>query len=377
MRGEILDAKLLRSRAQQIVENMPFLTSFFFRAGGRPSLIEPGLCRLLEALPDLTRIHLPMDHFLPHLMYRLSRISRLRCLDFSFPGSQRDPSQHNRQFVPRLDSNAFPALQKFTLFATLPEMQSFLLHENSPTLNLTTLSLAFCYNGYSHSLRDLMENLAMVSPALESLTFYTEYDILPRVAFTDFSAVLKFPCLSEFTLSGDTEMAFSDEEAEQLASHWPHLIRLDLSPDFPFSTSCELTLRSLAHFARYCPKLKVLGLCVDTEFDIPSHTEAHRFTALEELNLTMSPIYSSHKIVRFITASLPDTAQFYFVADDHDEAEPFSETWKRVDETVAAVLEARKETRVETIRGVRAEMEDLRRENAALRSQIQKGQGSS
>lgn len=171
-------------------------------------------------------------------------------------------------------------------------------------------------------------------------------------------------------------MAFSDEEAEQLASRWPHLIALDLGPVLPLSTSCQLTLRSLAHFARHCPKLNHLGLCVDTEFDIPSHIEAHRFTALETLELSLSPIHSSHEVARFIAACLPDTAEFYCVTDSPGEAGPFGETWQRVEETVAAVLEARKETRTEITRGMKAEMENLRSENAALRMQILQGEGS-
>lgn len=370
MDGEILDAKFLGSRAQQIVENMPSLTSFYFCASGRASLIEPGLCRLLEALTDLNTIHLPTNHFQPHLIYRISHLPRLRHLYFVFHGSQHQPLRPNRQFVPRPGNNAFSSLQELGLFATLREIRSLLLHDHFPTSNLTTLSLTFCDNEDLHSLRNLLENLAMTSPTLKSLAIILDHFNVPCVAFADFSSALNFPCLTEFTLCGRTEMAFSDEEAEQLASHWPHLVNLDLSPIFPLSTSCQLTLRSLAHFARYCPKLKSLRLCVDTEFDIPSHTEAYRFAALELLYLSPSPIDSSHEVARFVATSLPDTAEFYSLTNSPREPGPFGDAWQRVEETVAAMLAARKATRVETTRAMKTEIESLRKENAMLRAQI-------
>lgn len=112
----------------------------------------------------------------------------------------------------------------------------------------------------------------------------------------DFSAVqplLSFPALARITIRHTYPLDLSDADAAILARGWPNVVSLNLNRHPTITVPSQLSMDAVASFARWCPKLRVLGIYLDGRRIRPA-VEGPMLWGIEELHFGSSSFPSSH-----------------------------------------------------------------------------------
>lgn len=200
----------------------------------------------------------------------------------------------------RLLPGAFRSLEMFTgCFLSLRSALRLVLHPYFPLSHLTCLDLEFTYaNGCEVvNLTSFMERTAPHLDCLQTLRIsFTELvyrsslstigspDDVPSLDFSTISAFLSFRQLTAFCLHHPHPIRMTEDDLETVAVQGTRFSQIWLNPNPRWPHRDRLPpLSCLIPFAIHCPRLLLLGLCMDCSSlpaCIPSNV---RFGKLEEL----------------------------------------------------------------------------------------------
>lgn len=304
--------KEFQAFVEMVLDRMPFIESLEMGTDGPIADVdgfEDIFCDLCVGLPQLSKLTLPIYHFTQKTASALSCCENIRTIAVYMEGKY--PTEiHSRRgirsFAPVLQPNAFQSLLHLSFAATFVDATSFLTQPNSPSANLLSLSVHIL-EGYlpekKNALSPFLKMLSKVAASLDALevVLAIEDDSHGNPAashdFTDISSVLSFSRLTKFRIRDLRPLLITDADIITLATQWPLLEELELNGRPISDESSPLSITSLVHFARHCPKLRILAVYIHHESVYKrfqdacdtSGTVIPRMLALEKLVIGCSP----------------------------------------------------------------------------------------
>ncbi|EGN97651.1 hypothetical protein SERLA73DRAFT_57380 [Serpula lacrymans var. lacrymans S7.3] len=364
-----------------ICARMPHLTELDLRIPFAMSNIEDDILALLRGLPNLRKVVFPEYHLTSKVVSQLSQLRRIGVVQFEHGDAQGCGSvQDVESFEPTLSEGAFRSLWDLSLTARLTDVDRFLNKSFAP-INLTTLFVNTCWiqsPRHLHTLLStLLDNCQLLSSLYLELLYLTEQheeQITPelQINFSTLKPLLSFPNLTTFELTHEYPVDITLAEIEELARNWPSLERLSLNCEPLVMDHFTLDLRALLPFARYCPKLRKLGLFLNaTTVDMPDVRELglRPFPALRTLSVGVSKVQEEEPVALFLSQVCPLGCEIEFgvtwlrspgfpllvLASVADRCL----AWESVKRLLPSLIKLRREERKRTKRLVE-EVEDLR-----------------
>ncbi|PIL34577.1 hypothetical protein GSI_03356 [Ganoderma sinense ZZ0214-1] len=298
---------------QEIKLRMPRLTHLDLKFTFSVCEIENDLCRLLEGLPKLQKLTMPRFTLTNKVIETLSLLPDLGTIQFEYIDQGCGDSADLAKWNPALQEGAFPALYDFTISAEISQMLRFVQGPFFPGSSLKSFYFHILTTTAPALLHDFLAAVADACPALAELYLDfvgTPHPIVYRrdpphgdlVTWATLRPVLKCPKLTTFHFRWDTPLLISHADVAELAAAWPALEVLVLNNEAPptarpssnssssSSSSSTLTLDALLPFARHCPRLRELGLCLAAETASRAVPALPPFRALRTLGLGLSRI---------------------------------------------------------------------------------------
>ncbi|KAF7797269.1 hypothetical protein EIP86_008464 [Pleurotus ostreatoroseus] len=383
---------------KEIQTRMPYLEHIDFRFSFPVREIEDDVVRLIQGLPKLKRIVFPVYTLTSRIVEALSRLPKLETVQFEFPSpnpqGQGDPKDI-MDFSPQLDPGAFPALLDLSLSGHLSHYTTFLTGPFYPE-NLTVLYSHVCWDS---SPEDVDKFVTTVAENCHSLTeLHIDYFGSPpvpssgniaaleprtsrRLSWQELRPILSCTHLTVFELRWDKPLAVSEDDLEEMASHWPALktLQLDCEP-MDISIEPSITLRALLPFAKHCQELEQLGLYM-APFTDTSKTAlglgATPFRSLKQLCVGLSPIQDPGPVALYLSQLCPSGCRLEAGMTWPDEFVPvesedlqrrsaeWHETWQEVNRMLPLLIRLREEERANRTT-LDEEVEDLRIRNRLL-----------
>lgn len=273
---------------QHICERMPNLRSMMIRCSDHVAAFEGHIIGLLDGLPLLEKVHLPMYSLSPAILRSLAKLQNLREIGTDMEEGELygDPTAV-RVFTPptfQLPRDSFPSLETLdfavcsaadaTSFFTQPNLSWTASH-----MTAIFLRLPFAMEIHPEQLETLLDTLSNACPALETLQLFLyatkpleEINLaqIPRVGFQHLRPVLKFKSLSKFTIDHTYPLEITDADVNEIATKWTHVAHLYLNPQPLVCLPPTLTLAALVPFVQHCPDLIDLGLYMDATQPLPA-----------------------------------------------------------------------------------------------------------
>lgn len=355
----------------------------FTESQADPLSIQTLLSQSLTAFPSLIEFYVPSNSLLPSLVEIASLLPNLRTLGQSPPEKvYYNRSQFPGRFVPDLKVGSFPSLRELSFTATLSDATALIRHPHFPSHNLACLRLYAIFPLRDRDFIHFSTAAADLCPDIKELAIFVD-DHSPHarlhIQFFELAPLLhlrKLACLNIHYLH---PIHMSDQDVKDLASNVPYLERLHITtaePSFVHPRTLP-SLPTLTQFARHCPLLRDLTLCLDvTDNDVDALSGAPLlFRSLERLKLHLGfAITSSDEVeplASFITGMLHDDCVFHatsIVVDDSAVerplrlSQPISGKCTYIEELVQRMLESRRHwAKVE--KRMKTEMQRVRKEN--------------
>lgn len=310
---------------KDIFERMPLLTHLDLSFDFPVREIEDDLTDLIQHLPKLKKLVVPLYCLTSKVVEVLSTLQNLGTIQFEFMEQQGEGDvQDVQKFSPSLREGAFPALWDLSLSSHLHDMTKFLSGSFSPT-NLTSLYVHVLSVAKPSAVTNFLDAVAENCLLLTHLyidSFVPIDSMIPegthspgdRLTFDDLRPILKCIRLTAFELRWNLPLNISQDDIEELASKWPYLEILMLNcepvPLGPDQLS-SLTLRAVIPFVRHCPNLRELGLYVSaTAADLDAVTAGpssplQPFRQLTRFCVGTSSISEPGPIALFLSQLLP------------------------------------------------------------------------
>lgn len=369
----------------------PHLHAFILFVNLHAAPIDTELSILPEKLPELKMIALPEFNYTSAVIKQLSLAKNIAVVDFT----QGDPSlgygspANMSLFKPMLTEGAFPCLRELNLSAGIGDLDRFFRSTFAP-IHITTLSV----NSYAdhspaevHAFLTTLQRCQLLSKL--NLRLYNKFlpadlPVNRRLSYAAIKPVLAIRNLSSFQLVHKFPLKLTLDELEDLARKWPDLenLMLNAEPLFLEKDAFTLDLRALLPFARYCPRLRLLGIYIDaSKAEIPSpSTPLEPFSALQNLELGTSLVRDTDTVATFLSEICPSRCAVgagitWTTSGSGDSRLLPSDlilslqircsAWLAIGELVPVLIQVRQQAK-ERSRALQEEVEDLRWQNFLL-----------
>lgn len=271
----------------EIVDEMPYLETIRIEGADIPH-VELDLLWLFHHLHSLRRITLPLYALTSTLFHGLSSISTLVAIDFDRTLRDRVASADppSTAYIDTFSiasmsfpDNSFPSLTHLEL--GLPNIEALMDILEASVINLSSLERLVIRIptpdlGIGGKVNVLLEMLAACALSLTELGLYLapsrQEDLevttmCSAVGLCDLEPVGKITYLDSFTIHLGTPLGFTNDDMEDLAVLLPNIKKLVLNPHPSLRTVPLATFASLSSFARWCPHLRELALCLNGKID--------------------------------------------------------------------------------------------------------------
>lgn len=280
----------MRYRVDHILEMMPGITHLSIVANCLRGQFDADLVRLFSGLQHLQNLRLTRHTLSPSLFYALTTLrdlSKIEIIDFD---DQTDPIDGDLLANPPDPSIAWkdttltferPSFQSLhTLCIGLPDLDlaRTLFHE--PYFAISQLYCLRIFIAHPEQvreahIRDFFVELVRVTPALQelglSMLFPLEEELDDHIAQTidnaTYATLEPLLCLKLvwFVFEHTRVLDITDADVEVMAQSWPTMRFLSLNRHPVVLHPSQLTVRSIASFARWCPCLEFLGIYINGE----------------------------------------------------------------------------------------------------------------
>ncbi|KAJ3906740.1 hypothetical protein F5879DRAFT_613906 [Lentinula edodes] len=320
------------------------------------------LLDLVRNLPDLTELIIPPFPGLTVILQSLSNLGRSSRLSHLGIASSKaadsdEPGEVTVIDLSGVESHGFSQLRMLHIHATYDAASQIFLQ----TWPLTEVSI-HCHTPASIiATAELVSRIASSCPNLEELTLsffdmsietlITLEDAPPQlVTISDLEPLLRCAKISLFHLDTIWPLSLSDTDIQRLARSWPSLRYLSLTPVPGFLVPervDKVSLRSLLHLAKSCPKLCDLHLLFDNQDvqldDLLQELRIKgilQFKRLLNFGVGFSPIHDWLGVATFLSKILPPSVPLLWgcgpdewIDTDHispDIKSSWDHRWKRV-----------------------------------------------
>jgi hypothetical protein len=323
------------------ISRMPMLEHLDIDISGccAPNVLE---LEAIKSLEHLETINLPPFNLSAQIVEALSVLPNLLEVKCQELGQARIPSPIPPSNI-HFSQGAFRSLRGLWLIVDVPSTIVLLNQEFFPS-QIQELSLAMPINQHPTAVHELLEVIANKCPMLETFSFSDrtreDLDDTPSLTLKDISPILSYPRLKSLKIRHSLPLALGKSDIEGLASSLTLIESLCLN-ELPavLDRSHGLPLDALSSFARHCPRLKWLGLLVDTT--LKSTTDIQSFRALQRLSMGYSHIEDYKPVVYFLAKICPPGCEVEGESFWGDYKE--SEQWTRVNEVLPLLITMRTE----------------------------------
>ncbi|RDB16527.1 hypothetical protein Hypma_002894 [Hypsizygus marmoreus] len=284
-----------------IAARMPGLTHLDLRLSFPMRHIEEDVATLVKSLLKLQKLTLPRHAFTTKLAEEAAQLAHLVCVEFQYLSEQGtcDPDD-TLSFSPALEDGAFPALADFSTTITFSATTRFLDSPYAP-INLTALYIDSPLIEPPSDVQALTALIATHCHLLKSLALVSAVDARTRltspppkdacVNMDTLRPLFRCPNLTSLELVHHYPVDVSMHDMEELAKAWPALEVLLLGNEPAYIDHPSLTLGALVPFARWCPRLRHLGMFVRADGEALAEVERSppTFVSLRTLSLGVSP----------------------------------------------------------------------------------------
>ena len=378
----------LSAYIDEILIRCPHLTKVEVRSRTPMRDIQAQVLTLVEKLPQLRSLVLPIYYITSATMTELAKKKGLQSIEFAHPteggtGERADVVN----FAPVLPEGSFPNLRTLSfsahlqhavevlstraIFANLSRLYlQVLAIDNPPILHqfFTVVSERFPYLIEVHVDFLLGPQSPVVAPPPANA----------RPSVNTLRPLLSCSRMRVFELRWDYELNISQRDVEEIAQCWPYLEVLVLNCDpIPERPPPILSALALVPFARHCPHLLELSMYIDGDM-VPAdpYGPIEPFRALRSLSFGSSPIHAVDPVTLFLSQLLPTRCQLfagvrwpdaYSIALDHagvaDDIRAATSEWWVGWTNVAKVLPLAIKARQDERKRVAAQHQELDRLN--------------
>lgn len=386
----------LRALFTEIIDRMPNLLELDIRSHMPVREIENELLFLLSQLPKLRKITFPRFYSTARIVAALSRLEHLCTIEFQYSEEQGiGDSQDIASFTPTFKEGAFPALYDLSMTTSFDDATRFLKTPFSPN-NLSTFFIdSERVIETPESIHQLLAATAEHFPMLKELALVSGRN--PTVADLNsadaeafnitldiLKPVFKMTNLTSLEFGHQYPLALTQEDLEVLASSCPNIESLLLNTEPIFLMKSPLTLEALIPFAKYCTRLKTLGLYVDATNmpEVSPIAPPTPFTCLHRLSVGVSIINEEAAPALYLSQFLAPDCEIEcgITWDDRDEPNLIlsgivndrCDFWNNVNCMVPLLSKLRIQERLRT-RAMERELDDLRMRTTVLAESMAMG----
>ncbi|KAI0724683.1 hypothetical protein C8Q72DRAFT_889648 [Fomitopsis betulina] len=316
-------------------------------ASAHMGVLRPSLADALASLENLQLLDLPLNQAITFANFEvLALLPRLRDLRIEIKDSEEDlcsdAPQAAEDEVPS-PARTFRALQSL-------ELELYHLHDATvllsffafPSLNkLYAVGVAgSCSTSFSRIMQlaamrcshDLLENIEIGSGE-EELGVGPVDDATGAITVAALNYLSVFTNLHCITVFSEISIVADDELIKKWASTWPCLEAGPLKIPIGGWEETQLTLHGLAYLVQHCPKLRWLGMDINT-FDADTLTpprDKYHNPCIRGFQVCQSPLRADPaKVGAFLFALFPNLE---FLRDDYEDTITVEE-WKPVIEVI-------------------------------------------
>lgn len=249
------------------------------------SAYQVDLARLVDVLENLRGIHIPHGSLGPVVFDALSRRQNLSSIEFA-EGYQWNRVVEEWDFV--LNEDSFPCLSTLCTEASadslrrcliscpsvvqrLKHLQVETLIRENPTVihRLISILSQLCYN-----LTVLKIDFRHVGPYIGHplLRFHRDEKDAEPVTFDTIEPLLQLRNMRSFEILDRRPIALTEEQVCIMASSWPDIEVLGLSPQPVLDLDCVLSFSALIPFLYQCCRLERLSTCIDPRRSVSSRS---------------------------------------------------------------------------------------------------------
>lgn len=280
----------MRYRVDHILEIMPGITHLSIVANCLRGEFDEDLARLFSGLRNLQNLRLTRHMLSPSLFQALMSLRDLSKIEIVYFDDQTDPMDDDilahppdpsiswKVTAPIFEQPAFHSLH--TLCIGLPDLDlaRTLFHE--PYLALSQLHSLRIFIAHPEQVRathihDFFVELVRATPALQelglSMIFPLEEELDVNIAQTidsaTYATLQPLLCLKLvwFVFEHTRVLDITDADVKVMAQSWPTMRFISLNRHPVVLHPSQLTVRSIASFARWCPCLEFLGIYINGE----------------------------------------------------------------------------------------------------------------
>ncbi|THH13451.1 hypothetical protein EW146_g6764 [Bondarzewia mesenterica] len=381
------------AQVSDIVGRMPSLTSFVLDQSyphNAHAIIAP-LADLVRGLPRLKQVTVPKSLLTPRIMEELSRLQDLETVQFDLicDHAVEYITESVTSFEAHLLEGAFPALWDLSLGISFADAKRFLT-EGTPLPKLTCLLISSLKLDDADVVQDFLSALVVTYPNL--LHLYLDI-VVPQweqpssylpITFNHIRPILSLKELITFEIRNNLSIIILECDIAEMGAALPNLENLVLNPEPFMLPRPTLTIFSLYTFAEHFPKLKKLGVYIDAGVSGIPEDGVVEFSALELLNIGVSPIDNDYvPIVLFLSRLLAGRdLQFQsgltwsddMLGDDDYESvvQDRCNRWEEVAKMLPLLRSLRKEEKSKRM-DIEKEVDDLRMRNEVLMESMRTG----
>ncbi|GLB34296.1 hypothetical protein LshimejAT787_0111800 [Lyophyllum shimeji] len=298
---------------RDVVYRSPRIEHLEFRSDVPFHGVGPSLSNFLIGLRGLKTVLLSDALLTSDVVTALAKcpmLESIRMSDALESAEGQEETDDLQNYMPVMESGAFPNLKEMEIKAHLWNVVSFLQSE-FPAARLQRLVVRTLSLEDNASIGAFFARVAQACPAIQVLSLSVQYggveEEFESLPFAYLEPLLHCTSLTTFTLNMPLPLDIDDAEAAQMASSWPRMRDLHLNP-FPAvqrPAGKHLTFGAMASFAMHCPDLQALGVYMQSSF-IPPPASRRMLPKLQSLILGLIGTgYSVEDLALFLTDITP------------------------------------------------------------------------
>jgi hypothetical protein len=338
----------------------------------RVKLCQSALGNVTKLLPHLTTLKLPL-YYLTTTVLEMLALSPLAALEFSETRNNLENAGDVRDVAgisPELNEGSFLSLRRLSICGSLPQLGGIMRNEHFPAPNITDLVIRATVAETEKSVHDFIAIIAerctalrclylLLMPSSQSLSD----DADPAIVWADDHAIEPLTMnalrplsnvlqLERFSVLHSQPLDMNDDDVSCFTEKLVNLRRIVLNPTpRARQVAPRLTLLSLMHIAKHCPKIHSIALYADAA----SASIVYPKTVPKQLPKVYLQLGASHlnnssrvEVIRFLSRILrPGVALKTTISIFYDTPFPATNAaWLFVTERLPLLLEVRNEERV-------------------------------
>lgn len=287
--------------------------------------LDKALPRFINSLPMLQTFYTSLPLLTSDVIRALSRCPRLYHVHYykappPFAGGSID-SDDVYTLLPTIDDEGFTCLQSFTVTSNFSTALKLLEQTSFPAHRLLSLVVGTIKTESDTDMSNLMQTVAKSFPQIQQLHILLSRcnpaDPITLISFDSLRPVLTCSSMRNFVINIWSPLSLDNAAAEEIASSWPHLQRLELNASpLPVSNpNHQLDLSAIFLFSERCPELTYLGLYVqigDYSVSPPTVSSPKQFACLRSLSLGISNSeWEPLKLAKFLIENTPSQCTIF------------------------------------------------------------------